>query len=333
MENTTQEILLSVIVPVYNVESFLEDCINSIEKIQTPKEIICINDGSTDQSLAILEQLAKQYEDVVVVNQENQGVSATRNNGIALAKGKYLCFFDSDDMVIPETMDKAICLLEKGNLDCVAYGYQTVEEACRYEDFLCEPQPEESTVSYDKQLLYSKDYVWSMMMKKEIIDQHAITFPGMKYFEDQCFTREYCSYCDRAAVLSDVGHLYRMRTTSAMHNPNRYKPWTMDAIKGAVHAKKVEERATDPVFKKQCKNAKQLLILHAMTMGMMVKEFTARDIFEELKKNGLYPVKPMWRMLLPNGKCTPLNYLRFGFFCRWYYGLFFTVTRKLRKIK
>ena len=98
---------LSIIMPVYNVEDYLDEALNSAES-QTLKdiEIICVNDGSTDNSLAILEKHAKKDKRIKVINQENQGVSKARNAGMKAATGKYIYFFDSDDVLAPYIMEK-----------------------------------------------------------------------------------------------------------------------------------------------------------------------------------------------------------------------------------
>ncbi len=102
-----KSILISVIVPVYNAESYIERCINSLLKQSLKKiEIIAINDGSADNSLAILQSLAQTDIRLRVINQENQGVSMTRNKGIELARGEYIGFVDADDYIEPDMYEK-----------------------------------------------------------------------------------------------------------------------------------------------------------------------------------------------------------------------------------
>lgn len=94
--------ILSIIIPIYNVEQYVEKCIRSCENQNLPKdqyEIICINDGSPDNSLNIVESLASQYSNIVVISQNNRGLSAARNTGIDCAKGEYVWFVDSDDWI------------------------------------------------------------------------------------------------------------------------------------------------------------------------------------------------------------------------------------------
>lgn len=325
-----KDLLLSIIVPVYNVEMYVEACIHSIERIKTAKEVICIDDGSTDHSLLRLKALAEQYNDIVIVEQENSGVSKARNKGISLAKGKYICFFDSDDMVVGETVDHAVRLLEDEKVDCVSFGYQTVDENCRYQD--CDIS-QATTLSYDLSHLYTNFTVWHMIMRKQILDAHAITFNDLRYGEDTCFAMHFNAYCKKAILTTEVGYLYRTRSTSVMHSENKHKGWCNDCIKVAMFMEFLKEKSLDEEYKKYCHTQKQLATLYAMTAGIMVPEYSAEYIIKELKKNGLFPFAPIWRLLRPNGSSTVLNYLRFGFFSKTYYSLFFKIVRMIRKIK
>ena len=107
---------ISIIVPVYNVEKYLERCLDSLIN-QTLKdiEIICINDGSTDNSSEILKEYAKKDSRIIIINQNNQGISVARNNGMNKAKGKYIGFVDSDDWVDLDFFEKLYKAAEKHN--------------------------------------------------------------------------------------------------------------------------------------------------------------------------------------------------------------------------
>ena len=90
--------LISIIVPVYNTEKYLCNCLDSIlAQSYNNWEAICINDGSTDKSMSILEDYAKKDKRIKIINQENKGLSETRNIGMKKAKGDYIMFLDSDD--------------------------------------------------------------------------------------------------------------------------------------------------------------------------------------------------------------------------------------------
>ena len=119
--------LISVIVPVYNSEKFLESCINSIlAQSHNHLEILCINDGSTDSSLYILKQKACSDSRIKVFTQENAGVSSARNVGLSMAKGEYITFVDSDDELDPDMYEVLLNLAEKYQADIAHCGYKKI---------------------------------------------------------------------------------------------------------------------------------------------------------------------------------------------------------------
>ena len=114
---------LSIIVPVYNTEKYLTECLDSLleQDIDTDDyEIICINDGSTDNSLDILQKYVNEYSNVVVINQQNKGVSAARNRGMESAKGDYFWFVDSDDLVQKNILNRLKNIIIIENCDCLS---------------------------------------------------------------------------------------------------------------------------------------------------------------------------------------------------------------------
>lgn len=115
-----KEILVSIIVPVYNVDKYLDECIQSLVN-QTLKniEIILVDDGSTDESGIICDQYAKYDSRVKVIHQQNGGQSMARNAGVKIANGKYLLFVDSDDYILTEACEKLIYYATVSNADLV----------------------------------------------------------------------------------------------------------------------------------------------------------------------------------------------------------------------
>jgi len=116
--------IISIIVPVYNVEQYLSKCLDGLIN-QTMKEIevICVNDGSIDQSFEILQKYSVKDDRFVVINQDNSGVSMARNNALQHVKGKYYMFLDSDDWLDPETCEIAYKYAEQNQADCLMFSY------------------------------------------------------------------------------------------------------------------------------------------------------------------------------------------------------------------
>ena len=122
--------LITVIIPVYNVEKYLHRCLDSvIAQTYQNLEIICIDDGSTDRSSEICEQYALKDERVKVFHQENQGVSAARNNGLDMASGEYIAFVDSDDYIQNDMFERLYSELSKSGASYVICGYNVVDSA------------------------------------------------------------------------------------------------------------------------------------------------------------------------------------------------------------
>ena len=123
---------ISVIIPVYNVEKYLRRCLESvINNTYTNLEIICINDGSSDNSLKILNEYAARDSRVVVFSKSNGGLSSARNKGIKKSTGEYITFIDSDDWVHPQFFEILIQSLQNDNTDAAICGFSQVE---KYED-------------------------------------------------------------------------------------------------------------------------------------------------------------------------------------------------------
>ena len=124
--------LLSVIIPLYNSSKWLPKCLDSVLSQDIPKElleVICINDGSPDNSAQIARRYREDYpQSVVVLDQENQGPSGARNNGMRHATGKYLCFVDPDDYVEPQVFGRLVRQMEEERLDMLRFDYQIVSE-------------------------------------------------------------------------------------------------------------------------------------------------------------------------------------------------------------
>ena len=117
-----EEPIVSVIIPVYNAEKFLKQCLNSVIS-QTLKEIeiICVDDGSTDNTNAILKAFSEKDQRITVIHQQNAGAGAARNNGLRRAKGKYLSFLDADDFFEKTMLERAVSKIEEDQAEFVVF--------------------------------------------------------------------------------------------------------------------------------------------------------------------------------------------------------------------
>ena len=120
---------LSIIVPAYNVEPWIERCLLSIvdqDLDPSSYEVIVVNDGSTDQSGSIARRVSETYPQITVIDQENKGLSGARNTGIRNAKGKYVLFIDSDDYIESNILTEMLSFVEQGNLEIAMFGQNMV---------------------------------------------------------------------------------------------------------------------------------------------------------------------------------------------------------------
>ena len=218
------EELVSVIIPIYNVQNYLNRCIDSIlNNTYQNVEVICVDDGSTDDSLALIRDIAEKDHRVKVFSQSNQGVSAARNLGIEKASGNYLTFIDADDFVHKRYIEIMMkCIMEtNGNL-----------VSCKYVEFEDEKAiselPIETKLSeiYEKRELKSFLYdrqgrtkCWGKIYKKSILSNQR--FPeGIKLGEDSIFVLRYLSNKpERIWQCNDVLYFYyHGRSDSAIHS-------------------------------------------------------------------------------------------------------------------
>ena len=126
---TAKEVKISVIIPVYKVEPYIRKCLESVlSGTYKNLEVICVNDGSPDNCLQIMQKIAAEDDRLIVVDQNNQGVAAARNNGLSHVTGDYVAFVDSDDFVHPEYFSSMIRCMKKKNADVVICGAQTFME-------------------------------------------------------------------------------------------------------------------------------------------------------------------------------------------------------------
>ena len=185
-----EKIKVSVIIPVYNTENYLRACLDSVVN-QTLRdiEIICVNDGSTDNSLSILKEYAEKDSRIVLINQKNAGVSVARNNAIAVAKGEYLAFLDSDDWFEPDAMEAAYSKISQDKTDVVVFAqknYDAPETWYEVSHKLLE-KCILGTNSLDE-FISLNIVVWDKMFRTEFIKGSNIAFPaGLTLGEDGIF--------------------------------------------------------------------------------------------------------------------------------------------------
>ena len=219
------KVTISAVVPVYNVENYIKDCLDSIVGQTVPfDEVILVNDGSTDDSRRICEAYCENYTYFQMANQENQGPSAARNAGIRLAAGDYIVFIDSDDMVRADMALRLGEILDGSRYDAVFYN----ADVC-YGDRAGEP-PNYFTRGgrfYERDM-GGKDYLWEAFLEDyvvspclaayrvQFITDNQIYFPEGIYFEDHSFCLQTYLMAEKVRCIDYTLYIRRCRSGSIM---------------------------------------------------------------------------------------------------------------------
>lgn len=206
---------LSVIVPVYNAEAYIGECLRSLLEQDLPKEdyeIICVNDGSRDGSLAALQQFAREYPNIVVIDKENGGVATARNAGLAAARGEYIWFVDSDDFIKENVLGRLYNAAGSGNFDRLIIGCYF------FQDRLTE---EEKTLSKEGKLPLNGPWYDSIVVRsifrRSYLTRHGLTFhyPEITHGEDGMFMYEAVIPGMESFLIDEAIYFYRCHSGSA----------------------------------------------------------------------------------------------------------------------
>ena len=226
---------ISLIIPVYNVEQYLQDCLNSVvAQTNLDYEVICVDDGSTDGSLTILKEFQNRYNQITVITQQNKGLSAARNAGILAAKGDYLFFLDSDDWIESNTLE--ILAQKQRGEDLVCFNGRRVFEDGRTEepDSGIEETKLKGWEYYGKYALVRRKFhfVCSVLRlyRREYLLEHKLFFEEGIYHEDNLFTPFACYYAQTVKVIPDCLYVYRIRKGSITQSVNIQRFYDMITV-------------------------------------------------------------------------------------------------------
>lgn len=227
---------LSIIVPVYNAERSIEECVRGLlSQSFNDFEIILVDDGSTDRSGVLCDELATSDGRIIVSHQENNGVSSARNAGIDKASGKYLGFVDADDNIQPNMYSTMVEKAEESDTDYVICGYTEVSGNNNKEVLFDLPDGElmdrSGVVNRLLYSIYSNESIinapWNKIYKREIIERHQIRFPDRRRAEDWFFNIRYLEKARSAMSINKPLYNYVRNDQSAMSKvfPEQYTLW------------------------------------------------------------------------------------------------------------
>lgn len=213
--------LLSIIVPVYNTEKYLRECLDSIIKQTCDSiEIILINDGSTDGSGMIMQEYKQKYPDLIrVINQENHGIGYTRNKGIGLANGKYITFIDSDDTIENDYCERMCEKAEAESLDMVVCDFYEVDEKSHEKKCIDLLHFEKTDIKHSPELIFEiNSSPWNKVYRTELVKESGVRFPEELKYEDAVYLLKFMGICNSIGKVDKplVNYLIRVgsQTTS-----------------------------------------------------------------------------------------------------------------------
>lgn len=220
---------ISIIIPVYNVKNYIEECLNSLligynYEINNDIEIIVVDDGSTDGSSEICDKFANKYQFIKIIHKKNGGLSSARNAGLKLAKSQWVVFIDSDDLVIPNYLNIILNLVKNQNFDVCMYQFLLFEENSV-------PKIEKKSYEYTKYKNISKrkamellfdgrytNYAWNKIYDKELF--RNIRYPDGLNYEDIITTCRLLNKAKKFGIYDVPLYLYRQRKGSILHTQN-----------------------------------------------------------------------------------------------------------------
>lgn len=228
---------ISIIIPMYNVEQYIEKCIVSTYNqgfSENEFELILVDDESPDNSLALVTDIAKNYSNMTIISQKNKGLGGARNTGIQNAKGQYLLFLDADDYVLPNKLNETIAIAVKNNLDILEFGSQGVstDGQITYEVSRSTNGTIYNGVDYYNILKYMNS-ACNKLYKRDMLLKHNILFIEKIYIEDFEFNTRAFFFTKRVMGINKIVAHYLQSPDSITRNTSKEKKEKMlnDLIK------------------------------------------------------------------------------------------------------
>lgn len=244
----TMNPMISVIIPVYNVEKYINTCLESVRQ-QTYKnfEVIIVNDGSTDQSSKIIDDYLKKYDlnNYILLNKENGGLCSARNCGLTHASGEWIFFLDSDDWLENNALSTLVECLEQNPSDLVFGGIRAVNEKTGESEVWDHYPKSVGWIPGEWDGLHSFEYCWGRLYRKTVIDKYNMRFDTrILYAEDNAWQLDYVSKIQSYSCTKAVIYNYRINRSGSMTSKLVYptmKYYNWEHLLSFIHSYKEEE--------------------------------------------------------------------------------------------
>lgn len=299
---------LSIIVPFYNVEKYIEECIHSLYDQDIPQEeyeVICVDDCSPDGSRAIVERLQKEYKTLrLLTHERNKKLGGARNTGLKEAKGRYVWFVDSDDYVTPNCLGRLLSEAEAADAEMLLFDYATVTNGKSQQ--VIYPKIVDGVLSGEELLRQVQErwYVclptaWNKLYKREFLMQNGLLFTEDVMYEDTDLSLKMLTYLKRIEYVNVSAYNYRQNAQSITNmrpTPEKMAYTVMQQNRCAIVAANTDVEIVKDVIHTYVKA--QLSILRA---GIKVLSYREKIIYvTKIRKAGISYLKPYctWRTWL-----------------------------------
>ncbi|MBO5339801.1 MAG: glycosyltransferase family 2 protein [Oscillospiraceae bacterium] len=331
----TENIVLSIIIPVYNVECYIGECLEScLTQDIDNYEILCIDDGSPDRSGEILDRYAAQYDKIRVFHKENGGVSSARNFGAANAKGKWIWFVDPDDYIAENCCKAILDVTREKDVETVVFDHVKVKEYQRKtytktDDLVSYHTSQDAVLSMGPKKNYSC-FVWAHWVLREKLVREKIEFdPTMKYAEDTCFVFQYKFSCTKGAVFDYPVYYYRQRAGSAYHNlDGRAHAYCMERL-AQVYDECLDRVESDAMRERLLVARSRAVRASLFDHCFYVRDYAqAKEALTKMQDKGWYPYKVRMGIYSKSLKGIIINVINECLRYKWFYLLVCKVKSK-----
>ena len=295
---------LSIIIPMYNCERYIADCLDSILNSDLPKgeyEVIIVNDGSKDKGPEIAQDYVSKHDNFRYLTQENQGQSVARNYGLKEAKGEYVWFVDGDDKV-ERFLCKFIDILHIYKLDSLVTTMVVTDEQGEKKGDVKEFNIPYNIVIYGRDVFFSDVPIGSVcgiFLSKSFLVEHALFFvPGITQQDVELSNRIF-AYAKRVMFIKEISYIYikHLESTSMSQNPQRRKKYILNTIDIILSLQNLS-RDLAPIDSQLAERIEEKS--QNQVLGLLINVFRNRrkwkrlgiteDVINKLKENKLYPM-------------------------------------------
>lgn len=221
---------VSIIMPVYNCEKYLEECIRSVQSQSLLEwELVCVDDGSTDASVRILEEAAGRDSRILVFRQENQGAGAARNRGLKAARGKYAAFLDADDFYLDgDVLERMYRACQEGQVPVCASSRICMREDKEHSHELSLFPGDVCGRILDYRDFQTDYFFQTYLLRRSLLEENGLFFPGYRRYQDPPFLAKALYAAGQFVVLDHCGYSYRMSPADTRFSPEK----TADLLRG-----------------------------------------------------------------------------------------------------